>query len=214
MNRKVIVFGATGNTGIQICEQLHACSIPHAAFVRCGSENKMVLENTELIVGDALQCEDIENAFKTNEFTDVVICLGSRDLKKTHIRTEGSKNIVDVLNKLSIKCKIHVVSALGAGNSWSQLNWFGKLICKILISNTMNDHTAQEAVITKSSHEFHIVRPVGLTDGKLSANVLNQTQGLMPSNQISRADVALYLVESMLLNKTGFSSICTLKKQS
>lgn len=212
MNRKVIVFGATGNTGVKICEQLQEYKIPHFAFVRKGSENKIVSQNTGLIFGNVLNSEDIENAFKTNEFTDVVICLGSRDLKKTQIRSQGTKNIVEVLNKLSIKNKIHIISALGVGNSWQQLNWFGKLICKILISNTMNDHTIQEETITKSSFEFHIIRPVGLTNGELSGKVLNQTEGMMPSNQISRADVARYLVENMVNNKVGFSSICASNK--
>jgi len=197
MNRKVIVFGATGSTGIKICEQLSEYKILHYAFVRKCSESKIKVQNTELIIGNVLNSEDIENAFKSNEFTDVVISLGSRDLKKTNIRSEGTKSIVEAMNKLSIKCKIHIVSALGVGESWSQMNWFGKLFCKILISNSMKDHGIQEEIVVKSSQKFHIIRPVGLTDGELTGKILNHTEGLMPNNQISRADVARYLVDSL-----------------
>lgn len=38
MDRKIIVVGATGNTGIEICKQLNELKIKHSAFVRKGSE--------------------------------------------------------------------------------------------------------------------------------------------------------------------------------
>lgn len=212
MNKKVIIFGATGKTGIKICEQLQELQIPHSALVRKGSEAKITTKDTNLVSGNVLHKEDVENALKSDNYTDVIIALGSRDLKKTLIRSDGTKNIVDALSKLSQKSKIHVISALGVGKSWSQLNWFGKLICKVLISNTMTDHNIQEEIVTSSSLEFHIVRPVGLTDGELSGNVICKNEGTMPSDKISRADVALYLVESMVDNKSGFSSICKLGK--
>jgi hypothetical protein len=208
MNKRVIVFGATGKTGQKICEQLNECEIQHTAFIRKGSEEKIKSKNTELFYGDVLNEEDIEKVFKTNEFTDVVIALGSRDLKKSNIRSKGTKNIVDVLNKLCINCKIHVVSALGVNDSWNQLNWFNKLICNILIKSTMKDHGLQEKIVVNSSQKFHVIRPVALTDGMPTGNILNQTEGFLPNNDIARADVAKYLVDGIVTDYTGFSSIC------
>jgi len=208
MTRRVIVFGATGKTGIKICEQLHNSQLAHSAFVRKGSENKIATKDTELIYGDVLNAADIENVLKSNEFTDIIISLGSKDLKKSLIRSTGTKNIVDALQKQSINSKIHMVSALGGGDSWDQMNWLGKLICKVLIRNTMLDHNIQEEIVTISSQEFHIVRPVELTNGELTGKIHDQKQGFLPGSKISRADVAKYLVEGMLNNKNGFSSIC------
>ncbi len=208
MNKKVIVFGATGKTGEKICEQLNEREIQHTAFIRRGSEEKIKSKNTELVYGNVLQEEEIENIFKTTEFTDVVIALGSRDFKKSNIRSKGTKNIIDVLNKLGVNRKIHVVSALGVNDSWNQLSWFNKLICKILINSTMNDHGLQEDMVVNSGQKFHIIRPVGLTDGIATGKVLNQTKGFLPNNDISRADVAKYIVDNLLADKTGFSSIC------
>jgi len=208
MTRKIIVFGATGKTGIKICEQLHDSQLEHSAFVRKGSENKITTENTELIYGDVLNKADIENVFKSNEYTDIVISLGSKDLKKSLIRSTGTKNIVDVILEQSIKSKIHIVSAFGVGDSWDEMNWVGKLICKVLIRNTMLDHNLQEEIVTKSLKEFHIVRPVELTNGDLTGKIHDHKEGFLPSSKISRADVAKYLVEAMLNNKNGFSSIC------
>jgi len=208
MNRKVIVFGASGKTGIKICEQLQNSQLTYSAFVRKGSENKIATKDTELIYGDVLNAADIENVLKSNEFTDIIISLGSKDLKKSLIRSTGTKNIVDALQKQSINSKIHMVSALGVGDSWDQMNWLGKLICKVLIRNTMLDHNIQEEIVTISSQEFHIVRPVELTNGELTGKIHDQKQGFSPGSKISRADVAKYLVEGMLNNKNGFSSIC------
>jgi nucleoside-diphosphate-sugar epimerase len=208
MNKTVIVFGATGGTGQKICEQLSERKIQHCAFVRKGSDEKITSKNTQVMYGNVLNEQDIENLLKTHECTDVVIALGSRDLKKSNIRSEGTKNIVDALNKRTIKSRIHVVSALGVRDSWNQLNWFGKLLCKVLLKNTMNDHEIQEKVVIESNNPYHIVRPVGLTDGMATGNIINQTEGFLPNNDISRADVAKYVVDSLLAEKTGFSSIC------
>jgi hypothetical protein len=208
MNKKVIVFGATGKTGQEICKQLNEREIQHTAFIRKGSEEKIKSKNTLLLFGNVLNELEIESVLKTNEFTDVVISLGSRDLKNSNIRSKGTINIVDALNKLSINCKIHVISALGVNESWNQLNWFGKLICKVLINSTMKDHGLQEEAVVNSSQKFHIIRPVGLTDGMPTGKILNQTEGFLPNNDIARADVAKYLVDSLIADKTGFSCIC------
>lgn len=208
MNRKVIVFGASGNTGSKICEQLQASKIENVGFVREGSKAKVKSDDSNVFYGDVLNIEDIEKAFKTNEFTDVVIALGSKDLINSSVRSLGTKNIVTVLNKLSLKCKLHVISALGVGDSWKQLTWFWQLISKLLLGSTMKDHRLQEEIVTNSSQAFHIIRPTGLTDGIATGKILNKTEGFLPGNDISRADVAKYLVDSMIAGKNGFSCIC------
>jgi len=208
MDKKVVVFGASGKTGIQICEQLQEKSIPHFAFVRKGSENKIGTKNTELLWGDVLNPQDVETVIKEHHFTDVVITLGSKDLKNNQIRSTGTKNIVNALKKHSAQATVHVISALGVGNSWPQLNWISKLISKVLLKNTMNDHALQEEIITQYTQNFHIIRPVGLSDGQGTGKIWVQEQGKMPSYQVSRADVAQYLVDSLLSGKKGFSSVC------
>ena len=60
MNRKIIVFGATGNTGIKIREELNSQQIKHSVFVRRGSEQKVKTSPSALYAGDALSKTDIE----------------------------------------------------------------------------------------------------------------------------------------------------------
>jgi len=163
------------------------------------------------IKGDVLKPKDVEAAFLKEEYTDVIVSLGSKDLKKAMIRSAGTKNIIQALSENKIKPVIHVVSALGIGDSWSQLNWLGKLFCKVLLKSTMEDHTEQESSVLNSQFPHHIIRPVGLKDGEATGEIHVQNEGFLPLNTIQRADVANYLVNSLLENKQGVSGICQKK---
>ena len=211
MDRKVIVFGATGKTGIHICNELELQSIPYSVFVREQSSNKISNSSIEVKRGDVLNSQEVENSFQNENYTDVIIALGSKDLKSVKIRSIGTKNIVNAMMKNQSGATIHMISALGVGNSWSQLKWHAKLISNLLIKSTMNDHAAQEKVVTGSSYSYHIIRPVGLKDGASLGEVHVQNDGFLPSNYIQRTDVAKFLVSSLLEGKTGTDGICQKK---
>lgn len=118
MVRNIIVFGATGNTGIKVCEELSSQNIKHTAFIRQGSENKVNTKMTEIVKGDVLSKEDVKDAIVSKPYTDVIVTLGSRSIKIANIRSNATKNIVDVLTENSIKSKLHVMSAHGIRESY------------------------------------------------------------------------------------------------
>lgn len=211
MERNAIVFGATGKTGIQICKALDNKNINFSAFVREQSMNNLDDSIQKSIQGDVLNPLDVAKAFENAAFTDVIIALGSKELKSTDIRSRGTKHIIKAMIKSKTKANIHVISALGIGESWDQLNWMGKFFSKYLIKNAMNDHEEQEKLIKNNPFNYHIIRPVGLRDGSPKGYVHVQNKGIMPSSAIQRADVATYLVESLLENKNGVSGICQKK---
>jgi nucleoside-diphosphate-sugar epimerase len=211
MNRNIIVFGATGKTGQLICKELELNNLTYSVFVREQSTNKIENSAVQIKTGNVLNAEDVKLAFDTESFSDVIIALGSKDLKGSGIRSIGTKNILDALNSTQSKSHIHAISALGVGESWTQLNWFGKLISNLLIKPTMTDHNEQEKHLMGNSLPYHILRPVGLKDGVSKGEVHVQNEGFLPSNSIQRADVAKFLVKSLLENKTGVSGICQKK---
>lgn len=208
MDRKIIVFGATGNTGIRICEELSILNMNHSAFVRKDSKNKVITKLTEIIQGDVLQKDSVEKVIVSQQYTDIIIALGSRDLKTGNVRSDGTNNIVEVLKENSLKSKLHVISAHGVGDSWNRLKWYEKLISKLFLSKTMKDHELQESYVRTNSGGYHIIRPVALKNGPLSGNITDQPEGYLPNGDITRSDVAKYLIESMLSNKNGSNSIC------
>jgi nucleoside-diphosphate-sugar epimerase len=208
MSGKVIVFGATGKTGHQICLQLESKQIPYDVFVRKSSAKKIANSPSQIKTGDVLNAQAIEAAFENETYTDVIISLGSKDLKSANVRSVGTKNILAALKNSQEKPTIHIVSALGVGDSWSQLNWISKLFCKLFINKAMKDHGEQEMLVTKSSFPYHIIRPVGLQDGEPLGEVHVQNEGMMPGYSIKRAEVAAFLVNSLIDGKRGFSGIC------
>lgn len=208
MDRNIIVFGATGKTGQLICKELELNNLTYSVFVREQSTSKIENSAIKIKTGNVLNAEDVQLAFDNESYSDVIIALGSKDLKGSGIRSIGTKNIIDALNKTQSKSHIHAISALGVGESWTQLNWFGKLISNLLIKPTMNDHNEQEKHLMGNSQPYHILRPVGLKDGASKGEVHVQNEGFLPSNSIQRVDVAKFLVKSLLENKTGISGIC------
>jgi len=208
MNRNVLVFGATGKTGSLICKELEANNITYSVFVREQSSNKILNSSVTIKHGDVQIAKDVENAFKDENFTDVIIALGSSQLRKTSLRSGGTNNIVEAMKKHQSKGVIHAISALGVGDSWSQLKWHAKLISNLLLKSVMVDHSKQEEFIQKSSFKYHILRPVGLKDGPSKGKVTVKNEGFLPGNYIQRADVAKYLVDGLLEDKTGVSGIC------
>lgn len=208
MERNVIVFGATGNTGLEICKYLSLLNIPHTAFVRSGSESKIQSKASQIIIGNVLDANDVRAKLAESSFTDVIIALGSRDLKATGIRSIGTQNIVNATTQYFPDSKVHLLSALGVRDSWQQLKKVEKAMCKMLLVKTMKEHKLQEIAIIESGLKHHITRPVALKNGPSTGNIHNQTQGFLPHGDITRADVAKYMVDSLLANKQGTSSIC------
>ena len=208
MKRNIIIFGATGKTGNQICRELQLRKINSSVFVREESSKKIKSDGMRLIIGNVLNIKDVQAAFKNESYTDVIIALGSKDLKKSVVRSKGTEHILKAMELNQTKSNIHLISAMGVGNSWSQLKWHSKLITNLLLKSVMVDHQLQEELVTSSPFQYHIIRPVGLKDGESKGGVHVQQAGFLPSNTILRADLAIYLVESLEDNQTGISAVC------
>ncbi len=208
MDRRIILFGATGNTGLEICKELESRDMNYSTFVRKGSESKLKTSDSDIITGDVLEIADVDKAINENDFTDVIVAIGSRNFRGGEIRFNGTKNIIDSLNSNKKQAKLHVISANGVGNSWKNLKWHEKLICKLLISKAMKDHKLQEEIVSSNAGGYHIIRPVGLTNESASGEIIVEEENALPNSKVSRANVAKYLVDSMCDNTLGSHSIC------
>lgn len=207
MKMNVIVFGATGKTGNQICQQLDANNIAFSAFVRKSSVQKFGSDRMNVITGDVLNRQDVEAALREKAFTHIVISLGSKSLRGS-VRSEGTNNILEAMKTTGTVATVHVVSAFGVGDSWAQMKWSSKLLTRLLLKSVIEDHHKQEQMVKNSPFEYHILRPVGLKDTDPKGSVHIQSEGFLPGNTISRGDVAIYLVESMIKGELGVSAIC------
>ena len=195
---KIIIFGASGKTGVKLVEQSLEQGHSVTAFVR--NPEKLAIENENLafITGDAFDPASVSQAVQGQ---DAVICvLGSgTDLKKTMIRAKGTINIVNAMQKNNIR-RLMVVTAMGVAESWEDLSLFNKFIFAVLMKNIREDHEAQEACIKESNLDWTIVRPSGLTDTPRTGIYSVGENIPAITSRISRADVADLILKELIEN--------------
>jgi len=192
------IFGATGNTGIELVlqalEQGHAVT----AFVR--DPTRLAAENDGLtfVSGDVFDQTSVDQAVNGQ---DAVICaLGSgNDLKKTTVRTSGTIHIINAMKKYNVR-RLLVVTAMGVGDSWQSLSLLNKLFFATLLHSSRSDHETQEAAVKESELDWTIIRPSGLTDTPRTGVYNVGEYILAKTSRIARADVADLILKELEQN--------------
>lgn len=191
---KIVVFGATGKTGQEIVKQSFAKGYEVTAFVR--DHSKMTLEHSDLkvMIGDIYEFTTVTQAIQGQ---DAVICtLGSSDLGKTTVRSEGTANIIRAMKENQVK-RLVVVTAMGVGESWSTLSYVNKLFFATFLRNTRQDHEKQEVVVKESDLDWTIIRPSGLIDTPLTESYAIGENIRAKTSRIARADVAHAVIKEV-----------------
>jgi len=191
---KLVVFGATGKTGGEIVKQSLAQGYEVTAFVR--DPSKLTLEHSDLKVttGDIYDLSAVTQAIQSQ---DAVICsLGTSDLGKTTVRSEGTANIIKAMKEKHVQ-RLVVVSAMGVAESWSTLSFVNKLFFATLLRGSQQDHEKQEVVVKESELDWTIMRPSGLTDSPLTGSYSIGENILGKTSRIGRADVAHAIIKEL-----------------
>ena len=195
---KLAIFGATGNTGVEIVRQALEQGHLVTAFVRDPARMPIEDDRITLVVGDVLDAESVTQAV---EGQDAVVCaLGVRsDLKKTTVRTDGTINIIAGMKEHNLR-RLLVVTAMGVGESWNTLSLVNKLFFATFLKSARDDHEAQEAAVKGSGLDWTIVRPSGLTDEPRTGVYKSGEVISAKTSQIPRADVADLILKELAEN--------------
>lgn len=192
---KIAVFGATGNTGLELVKQALEQGHAVTAFVRDAARLAIENEHLTLVTGDVFDPASVAQAVQGQ---DAVICaLGAgSDLKKTTVRTSGTINIISAMQDNNVK-RLMVVTAMGVGESWDTLSMFNKFFFATLLRSASADHEAQEAAVKESGLDWTIVRPSGLTDTPRTG-VYDVGENIpAKTSKIARADVADLILKEL-----------------
>lgn len=158
---KVVVFGATGNTGSAVVERALEQGHKVTAFVRTPSKVTIQHPNLTIIQGDVLDAASVEKAVQGQ---DAVISSLGAGLNGT-IRSQGTLNIIRAMEKTNVRRFISQ-SSLGVGDSRSNLNFYWKYVMfGMLLRRAYADHGIQERYIKESDLDWTIVRPGALKEG-------------------------------------------------
>lgn len=191
----VAIFGSTGKTGIELVKQALEQGHSVTAFVRDPARLAVENDNLTVVTGDVFNPSSVVKAI---EGQDAVICaLGAgSDLKKTTVRTTGTINIINSMQKNNIK-RLIVVTAMGVGESWNTLSFFNKFFFATLLRSSRDDHETQEAAVKESGLDWTIVRPSGLTETPRTGIYDVGENILATTSKIARADVADLIIKEV-----------------
>mgnify|MGYP001608073934 CR=1 FL=1 len=201
----IIVFGATGKTGLAFCEAALEKDHNITAFLRSPEKLGIERANLSVIIGDVYNSEEVAAAVAGN---DAVVCaLGSgQSLAKTDIRSAGTSNIITAMKSTNVK-RLFVVSAMGVGESWDDLSLINKLFFAVLLKSSREDHEAQEAAVKASDLDWTIIRPSGLTDEPATGDYMTGERIKAITSKIARADIAHLILKELEANQLAGKAV-------
>ena len=198
---KVIVFGSTGGTGLAALRALLEAGHDVTAFARDPSRLSGI-SGVRTVRGDALNAADVAGAVANQETVIVTLgnsqnpfamLLGARRTTARNVCEVGTRHIVDAMRAGGV-ARLVVVTAFGIGDTRERLPWAFKLFYRLVLREHMADKERQERVVKDSGLDWTLVQPVGLTDGPFTGQWMADITGRIRGQQLSRADVASFLV--------------------
>ncbi|MEH1817847.1 MAG: SDR family oxidoreductase [Nostoc sp.] len=189
----IFLAGASRGVGREIAQYLRAQQLKVKALVRTAAV-AAELEKTgiQVVVGDALNIEDVEGAILKDEPIHTVIStIGGLPTDAERADYPGNRNLIDAAVKAGVQ-KFILISSIGAGNSVVALS---PQVLAALGTVLVEKDKAEQHLIA-SGLTYTIIRPGGLKSEPATGNgVLTEDPHIIGS--INRADVAQLVVRSL-----------------
>jgi putative NADH-flavin reductase len=187
---QLVVFGASGRTGLLTVFQALEKGYHVTAFSRKATSVTIQHKNLEVVEGDILEIEKVRQAIKGQDA--VISALGVESRKYTTVLSEGTSNIIRTMNELGVKRIICMSSAGILGNDGGF--FFGKIFIPLFLKQVFEDKKRQLKLLQDSNLEWVLIRPVGLTDAPKTGKyqIYDKVPG---SSTIPRADVADFMLK-------------------
>jgi len=198
---KIVVFGASGETGELVVRQALKAGHLVTAYVRSPSKLEIKHSNLHIIQGDVMNAEKVEQAIAGQKA--VISTLGPTRPPVPGLMEIAAKNIVTTMNKHGVK---RLISTTGAGvrDPRDQPKLFDKVmkaLLTIMARDVLRDSEANVNVIRSSDLDWTIIRLPRLMNGQHTGKYRIGYIGKDSGSQISRADGADFILRELLQNK-------------
>ena len=164
---KIVIFGATGQTGVPLGQQALATGHEVVAFVRTPSKMEIQHERLMLVQGDVLNKADVEKAV-TPDVDAVVSVLAPTKNGPREVLSQGADHIIAAMHAAGVERLIYMTGA-GVTQPQDQPGVFDKFI-KFMLKATAGDvlEHSEMAVqrVQASDMEWTVVRGPLLTNGE------------------------------------------------
>lgn len=193
---RVLIVGATRNTGLELARLLIDKDIPVVAFARPTSDLRQLKAlNVPVITGDALVPGDLEAAIAQGPWRAIVTTLSCYKCEAPP-DYEGNRNLFDAM-KGSNSRRVILISTVGAGDSSAATPW----IVEWILADPIELKERAEQHLIASDLDYTIIRPGGLTEAKPTGDgILTEDPARM--GMISRPDLAGLIVDVVEDNST------------
>jgi NAD dependent epimerase/dehydratase family enzyme len=205
---RILLLGATGRLGKEILKLALNQGYKVNCLVR-DSSRVLPQKGLKLFEGDVLNSYDLELSAQNCDYVLSALNISrTSDFPWSPLRTETdflsnvAGEIIKLNNKKPFK-RIIVCTAWGTSDTFRYIPfWFRFLIKNSNIGIAYADHEKAEMMFKESNVPYTIVRPVGLTNGKLSDHTfISFENSPKPKLTISRKSVAAFMLKSIVNDK-------------
>ncbi len=196
---KIVIFGASGNTGKLLTISCLESGHQVVAYVRNESSIEQKHKNLQVLMG---QLNEIDKLHLAILGADACIStLGGNSLTKHSVEfTQGIANIIQVMEDKKVKRFIYM-SSIGAGESKRLMASAVRfLVADLMLRIPLADHALNEAKILASTLDWTVVRPGGLRDEPAAASLRHGigNETIKGNLRVSRMDVANFLLQQVV----------------
>ena len=201
----ILVFGAAGGSGRAITARALAAGHDVTGFVRDAAQLDAAPGLT-IVTGDATNPEDMARAVAPGHDA-IILALGERPGAVDWLpglRHRQSRGLCETATRHILAAlpddaptRLVVITAYGVGDTRILAPWYFRWYLRLFLGPLMDDKQRQEALLKASAHDVLLVQPVGLTDAPASGNCLASAEGAIRSQQVSRNDLARFIVDEL-----------------
>ena len=199
---KVIVFGSTGNTGLEVIKQGLAQGHKVAAVARNIAKLSCLDNRLEALRCDVFNPQAVKRALDSFKPDVVISCLGvhgTTPWNRTTLYSEATGIICAAMRATETTKRIICISSW-ASQKAAENAWFIEYLLKpTLFSGFIYDMALMENNLIKSEMDYTIVRPPGLLDKPATGKLAIETGKVSCTNTkwtITRADLAHILLDA------------------
>ena len=198
---KIVVFGASGGTGLKVVEQALEAGHTVTAFVRTPSRISLQHPGLTLFQGDVMDAAAVEKAIAGQDA--VVSTLGPTRPPVPAMMETAARNILAAMKKHGVR---RIVSTTGAGIRQPEdkpklMDHLIGALLNLLAKEVVLDSAENVKLIQSSDRDWTIVRFPRLMDGAHTGKYRVGYVDKDSSTQFSRADGADFVLKEMTEKK-------------
>jgi putative NADH-flavin reductase len=194
---RLLIFGASGQTGHEVVRQALGQGHSVTAFVRTPGTMTIRDPSIRLLQGNVADSEAVGAAVPGHDAVISTLGVGT-PLKHDPDVVSGVRNIIGAMDENRVPRLIYL-SFIGVRESRDAVGVILRYIAPIPLRQEIADHEVKEALIKASPLDWTIIRPPKLTAGPRTARYRSgeDITTWMPVPLLSRADVAHFILQEL-----------------